>query len=257
MCSSEILVFGGTTEGKNTIRWLSELSLSFFYSTKTSTTVLLPAGSWGMKGIMSEEDIAAFCFSRNIRLIIDAAHPHAKKLHDNIYLASLKTGLPVLRVERELYPRKENPLICYVDSLHQLLEDRLIDNAERIVSLLGVNSVSLLHNNLAGKKIWYRILDQENSRKKALSCGVREKQILPAEKVDDFTDIHKLIVQRDIQLILTKESGVVGGFDRKCDLAVELGIPLLVLKRPRLPDFAQTVWCRDDFCQYLKTFFDS
>jgi precorrin-6A/cobalt-precorrin-6A reductase len=53
------------------------------------------------------------------------------------------------------------------------------------------------------------------------------------------------------QLILTKESGAVGGLGAKLEAAREMGIPIAVWNRPRV-NYSRVFGSPEDVLQYLK-----
>ena len=76
-----ILVFGGTTEGRKAAEVLEEAGSPYFYSTKTGEQDLTLQHGRRIDGALDAEAMQAFCRARDIRLIVDAAHPFAARLH--------------------------------------------------------------------------------------------------------------------------------------------------------------------------------
>lgn len=252
----DILLFGGTTEGKATANWLTDMGFTFYYSTRTPSKVVLPSGCEKLEGAMADKEMAEFCRSRKIKLIIDAAHPYAAELHQNIAKAGTVSGLPVVRVERGFMDHVEEPLIHYVDSLGEMVQCVKQLKAGRILSLMGVKSVPFLHQALEKQQVWYRILDQHSSWKMALASGVKEEQVLASMAFESLDDARAVIEQHKIQALLTKDSGFNGFFDQKIELAREYNIPLVVLKRPELPVYTSIVKCRSELRDFMQKHFE-
>ena len=105
-----ILVFGGTTEGRMTVKVLDESGAAYWYSTRSDTQEIQPAHGYHITGAMEVCEMAAFCHEHGIRLIIDAAHPFAINLHRNIIDLAGQIGTPVIRYDR-IYPPHEEDLI--------------------------------------------------------------------------------------------------------------------------------------------------
>ena len=80
-----ILVFGGTTEGRKAAEVLEEAGSPYFYSTKTGEQDLTLQHGRRIDGALDAEAMQAFCRARDIRLIVDAAHPFAARLHQTIF----------------------------------------------------------------------------------------------------------------------------------------------------------------------------
>ena len=79
-----ILVFGGTTEGRKAVEALEEAGSRYFYSTRGDGQALDLVNGVHLKGDMRLSDMTAFCHDHDIRLLIDAAHPFAEALHENL-----------------------------------------------------------------------------------------------------------------------------------------------------------------------------
>lgn len=248
----KILLFGGTTEGKATANWLNDMGFTFFYSTKMPSKVTVAEGCEKLQGAMTAEEMALFCQSKAIELIIDAAHPYAYDLHQNIASAAGKLNLPVVRMERGFMEPVDDPLVTYVDSLEEMVETVGRKKEDRVLSLMGVKSVSHLHNALGTKHTWYRILDQASSWKLALESGVSEEHIIASRAFENLNDAKALIEEHQIQMMLTKDSGYNGLFDHKIELARQFNIPLVVLKRPPMPEYTRIVKCRADLRQFMQ-----
>ena len=93
-----ILIFGGTTEGRAAAKELEEAGSLYYYSTKRGEQQLALHHGVAISGAMEPPQIECFCKAHNIRLIVDAAHPFASQLHNNIALIASKLSIPVIRL---------------------------------------------------------------------------------------------------------------------------------------------------------------
>lgn len=107
-----ILIFGGTTEGRKVVAVCESAAKLFYYSTKTKSQKIETAHGSHITGGLDEKDIIDFCKEKAIKLIIDAAHPFAEVLHQNIAEASRELNIPVVRYERS-YPKHEKDLLWF------------------------------------------------------------------------------------------------------------------------------------------------
>ena len=88
-----ILVFGGTTEGRNAVEVLEEAGKPYYYSTKTGEQNITLHHGHRIDGALDEEAMQAFCREKDIRLIVDAAHPFASQLHSILQETLVSLGL--------------------------------------------------------------------------------------------------------------------------------------------------------------------
>ena len=79
---------------------LEESGSTFFYSTKTGEQDLTLHHGQRIDGALDGEVMLAFCKEQHIRMIIDAAHPFASRLHETIAQVSADLQIPVVRYER-------------------------------------------------------------------------------------------------------------------------------------------------------------
>ena len=92
-----ILVFGGTTEGRKAVEVLEEGGKAFYYSTKTGEQDITLHNGQRIDGALDGEAMRAFCQEHDIRLIVDAAHPFASRLHQTIAQVSEALDIPTIR----------------------------------------------------------------------------------------------------------------------------------------------------------------
>ncbi len=217
-----ILVFGGTTEGRKAVEVLEEAGASYYYSTKTGEQDITLHHGQRIDGALDEEAMLAFCREHSIKLIVDAAHPFASQLHHTIAQVSEQLNIPTIRYERIYPPRDES--ICWIDDYSQIPRD-----INSLLATTGVQSIAKLKPLEAeGIKVYHRILNRESSIALALKQGASNEQLCYYEDPNDIP------VKADA--ILLKESGMSGGFVEKVEAAKALGMRIVALKRPNLPN---------------------
>lgn len=222
-----ILLFGGTTEGRKAAEVLEEAGSAFYYSTKTGEQDITLHHGLRIDGAMDESAMLRFCDEHDIRLIIDAAHPFAQQLHQTIAAVSQRLNLPVVRYERIFPPRDEH--ILWIDRYEDL---RTLQPAT-ILATTGVQSISRLKPlETAGFRFLYRILPRESSVALAKAQGAADDQLC---YYHDDEDEVALLRRLRPDILLVKESGESGGFNKKTQAARSLGITVVALKRPTTP----------------------
>jgi cobalt-precorrin-5B (C1)-methyltransferase len=250
--TANILLFGGTTEGKAAANWLNDMGFSYHYSTKTPTSFRVHEGCQKLEQAMTTDDMMQFCRAQQINLIVDAAHPFAKDLHSNIHRCAHEQGIPHLRVERSFGAQSDSPQVHYVASLEEMTRHCHAKGYTKILSLMGVKSVGTLHRSLPERKLWYRILDRPLSWFEALNTGVEKQQVIASLQFDNLNDADSLIEEQGIEALLTKDSGHIGLIDQKIELAEKYQIPLIIMERPVIPEFTKIAKCRADLRQYME-----
>lgn len=224
-----ILIFGGTTEGRYTVKVCEEASKPFYYSTKNNLQEIPLANGIRLSGGLDQLSMPLFCKEKNIRLIIDAAHPFAINLHDTISKVSDDLNIPVIRYERNYVEDFEN--ILWFDSYDDAVDYLEKHKIEKLLALTGVNTISKFKRYWQNHFCWFRILDREDSRKIVEETGFPIENVLYYKQDNDEKALFEKLKP---QAIITKESGESGGFKEKIIAAQQLNIPVLVIKRPQL-----------------------
>lgn len=217
-----ILVFGGTTEGRRAIKALEAAGRPYFYSTKTGEQEVSMVHGRRTDGAMNADEIGRFCCENDIRLIVDAAHPFAARLHQTIADVSATLHLPIVRFER-IYPPRD-PDITWIDDYTEMPRD-----LRSLLVTTGVQSISRLLplQRETGMRLLFRILPRPSSIELAHRQGATDEQLCYYEEPTD--------IPADADAILLKESGLSGGFPEKVAAARQHGMKVIALRRPPLP----------------------
>ena len=233
-----ILIFGGTTEGRAAIDVCEQAARPYFYSTRGAEQEVVLAHGRRLARAMDADAIACFCRDEAIGLIIDAAHPFATQLHANIGLAAERVGLPVVRYERVYPPRDADITWCsdYDDAVRRLQAA----GVERLLALTGVQTIDRLRPYWQEHDCWFRILDRESSVRIATASGFPASRLVAYNNCDTATLIGRLRPQA----IITKESGLSGGFAEKVAAARAVGVRVFAIVRPPLPYVSRLADCR-------------
>lgn len=230
-----ILVFGGTTEGKQVLAALSAASLPCWYSSKIKIDVTLPAGAQYRYGAFTPETLETFCREQRITSIVHASHPFAAVLHTTIGSVSKRLSIPVIRFERQYPEIPAHPLVRYADSYEAVLAALCRENLEPVLSLTGVQTIIRWQPYWQQKKMYCRILPRDTSLAIARESGFPEEQLLlsfPGKTVEEEL---QLLQHTGVQAVVTKESGESGFLSVKVAAAIAAGIPLYIIRRPALP----------------------
>jgi cobalt-precorrin-5B (C1)-methyltransferase len=236
-----ILVFGGTTEGRKAVEVLEEAGTTYYYSTRSDEQKIDLVHGVHLTGGMEVPEMIACCREHNIRLIVDAAHPFAEDLHRNLLFLAMHIQAPIIRYNRIYPPRDSDFIWCkdFDDAIRQLEENHI----ERLLALTGVGTIGRLSAFWEKhESCWFRILNRRASHYVAKANRFPEERLVYYESLrvgegssgitDDTSD---LIRDLHPQAIITKESGLSGGFTEKVEAARQAGIKVFVVERPDYP----------------------
>lgn len=184
-----ILILGGTTEGRNAVRIADEAGKPYYYSTRGEEQDVPAHHGIRLTGAMDAAAMNAFCREKEIRLIVDAAHPFAVQLHHTIAGVAEQLDIPVIRYERIYPPRDEDIIWCedYEDAIKEL-------KAKGVRRLLALTSEE-------------RTTKEEESLQPDtyfISCGMRKHHF------DTFVTLYSLIIHKRFTFHLTPSKGKRG-----------------------------------------------
>lgn len=233
-----LLIFGGTTEGRLAVEVAEESGKSFFYSTKSELQQIVLHNGRRLSGIMTKDDIIAFCHENNIRCIVDAAHPFAENLHLAIAGASLQTNIPVVRLQRNFGHRIKGAVYCddYEDAVRKLFSH----GVRCLLALSGANTIVKLKSFWLENETFFRILPRKESIDLARVHGFPESNLIYYG--NNAVDMSLPTVEEEMAVIsavcpdaiITKESGESGGFGAKIEAARRMGVKIFVISHPQI-----------------------
>ena len=247
-----ILVFGGTTEGRRAVKALEAAGRPYFYSTKTGEQEVAMVHGIRTDGAMNADEMGDFCRRNDIRLIVDAAHPFASRLHRTIADVASSIGLPVVRFER-IYPPRD-PDITWIEDYRDIpVEELLRQPHPTLLATTGVQSIVRLRwLEERGIRVMYRILNRESSlhiARQAIPDGLRvvdgDALDFPLPATEEYLWVSRNYTpplqggsgdgSAESTFLLLKESGLSGGFLEKVTTARSCGMHIIALKRPPMP----------------------
>lgn len=250
----QILLFGGTTEGKNLTEFLEEKKIPTLVCTATPYGAqVLPQDMKHVRVLSGRLDVPQMkklFTALSPRLVIDATHPFAKEVSANIAAAAKKTGVRLIRVKREETP--EIPGAAYFDSARDAAE--FLDRTEgNILLTTGSKDLPVFTGQIREtERLYARVLP--HSAEAARKAGIAEDHILTGEGPFATEENVKHIEETQARFLVSKDSGKEGGLPEKVRAAERTGCALLVIRRPEEPERAVSESrCRKELCELLDT----
>lgn len=233
---TEVVLFGGTTEGRELARLLTEKKIPTLVcvATEYGREQLFPAEEMTVRcGRLDAREMAALLRREAPRLVIDATHPYAVEVSRNIRAACGECGLRCLRVRREEQPAEGCALFCGTDALVAWLNRQ----PGVIFSSLGAKEAAAL-TAVRGfeTRVWLRILPAPAGLSDCLALGYPAQHILCMQ--GPFSEEMNAAMFRatGAEILITKASGEAGGFSEKIAAARRRGVCVAVLMRPEEPE---------------------
>lgn len=221
-----VLVLGGTSEARALAIALDEAGVSFVSSLAGRVSApRLPVGEVRIGGFGGVDGLSAF-LEGGITHVVDATHPFAETMSANAVAASDRAGVPLVRLARPGWEaRPDSGTWTWVDSL---------DDARVAAEGLGDRPfVTTGRQTLAAYERW-RDRDVLVRVVEAVGEGVpRGWTIIRDRGPYSVGGELALLREHRIDVLTTKNSG--GDYtSAKLDACAELGVPVVVVHRPRV-----------------------
>ena len=168
------------------------------------------------------------------KAIVDATHPFASKMSEQLIEISTQLNLPYLRYERLKSSIEEKDI--FVCSSIEEAAKKAIAIGSRIFLATGAKALEeILAAEMANTKVWFaRVTADPDFIQTAIASGIPLSRICAMQGPFSAAFNEELWKQWQIDCVVTKESGDAGGFQSKLLAARKLQIPLIVIQRPKI-----------------------
>lgn len=262
MC--KIWIFGGTTEGRLLAEYCSRekieawVSVASEYGEELLQEELMESGNAGnpdlnhntclakknlktvqassvikvLRGRMDRYQMEEFIRNQGIHLVIDATHPHARLVSEEIQEACGRTGVRLERCLRAEGEQNKARDWVEVDSIQEAVSF-LSSVSGVIFATTGSKELEVLCQIPDyQKRVYARVLPTSNVLKKCEKLGITGSHLI-AIQGPFSTEMNTLFLrQTKAEWLLTKDSGRAGGFQEKVEAARENGTRVVVIRRP-------------------------
>ncbi|GAA3549420.1 cobalt-precorrin-6A reductase [Amycolatopsis ultiminotia] len=227
-----VLVLGGTAEARALAAQLHEHGAAVVSSLAGRVAQpRLPVGDVRVGGFGGVEGLTAWLREHEVRAIVDATHPFAERIATNAFHAAHAADVPLLRLARPGWQPGAG------DRWHWAA-----DLAEAAAVLPGLGTRAFLTSGRQGlaafaglDALWFliRCVDPPGPPLP------RHHEVLLARGPYEVPAERDLITGRGIDVLVTKDSGGTMTV-AKLTAARELGLPVLVVRRPPRPSTTET-----------------
>lgn len=225
--TARILLLGGVTEALAIARRLGPrhvYSLAGIGRVPQGLECQVRVGGYG--GV---EGLTRYLREAGITLLIDATHPYAAQISRNAASAARNAGIPCWALRRPAWQAQAGDDWREVEDWAGLIE--ALKPFRRPLFTLGREPLQHL-DEIPPEQFWtLRALE---------ACPGNERcEVIGARGPFHIEDERALFQRRHIDVLISKNSGSVAT-EPKLEVARELGVPVLVLKRPTLPEVDRT-----------------
>ncbi len=231
----EILIFAGTTEGRELSEHLVEegIAHTLCVATEYGKIVLHEHPLIKIhKGRMNQDEIKSYIETGDFLAVVDATHPYAEVITQNIKTVMKNMDIPYIRLKRENSVSSGYEKIQYFKDSFSCA--KALEKIEGNVLLTtGSKELSVFVEYIDRKeRLYVRVLPGIESLQLCMDCGIAGKQILALQGPFTTQMNEAMLQQYHIKCLVTKASGNAGGYKEKLNAAEKMGIPVFVIGCP-------------------------
>lgn len=246
----KLCVFAGTTEGRELAQFLAQQPVSALICVATDYgQSLLPSGENLRISAqrMDQAQMEALLRKERFDLVVDATHPYACVVTDNIFAACTATGTEYLRLLRSDADAAADTL--FFPDIASVCT--YLDKTEGSI-LLTTGSKELAQFSALkhfADRVYARVLPMPDSLELCRQAGVQPSHIFAMQGPFSTQMNLALLHGANIRFLVSKASGAAGGFAEKLEAAAEAKVQMLVIGRPPQRQGLSLSQCIDSLCQ--------
>lgn len=237
---TSVMVMAGTKDAALIIKKLKENGNFKVLATTTTQYGADIAKAAGadvvLSGKLDIDGLKDLIKKSNIEVLIDATHPFAASATRNAIKASETLEINYLRFERPNLKIEDSHLIHKVFSFEDAALKALQLTHGRVLHLAGVSTLDTVVKKIDPSKLWVRVLPSVDSVKKCHKLGLKQENIIAMQGTFSKYFNKALMEEFSISTIITKESGEIGGTSSKIEAALDLGLNIIIVMRPKVEE---------------------
>ena len=232
---SKILIFAGTTEGRRLAEVLSGKNIECIVCVATEYgNEIMPelCGITKRIGRLDATQIAQLISEEKIETVIDATHPFATVVSENIKQACDCLKVKYMRLKRDTSAGMyTDDITIFSDS--KACAKALEETRGNILLTTGSKELPIYcQNEQVKERLYVRVLPGQESMSICVAQDINKSRIIAMQGPFSQKLNEALIEQFDIKYLVTKESGRVGGLDEKILAAKNCGIDTYLIGSP-------------------------
>lgn len=233
---SDVLIFGGTTEGRE---------LAIFCDSLRIPTILCVATEYGKEVLptfkfvkvsdkrLNIDEIISIIENNDILYVIDATHPYAYEVSKNIAAAisQLEREVKLLKIKREDMDIALNGTLEFSSNAEAV--SYLLNTDGNILLTTGSKEIAAFSE--LSYRIFPRVLPSVDSINACISVGISSKNIIAMQGPFSKNLNEAIIKEFDCKYLVSKLSGRSGGFEEKIEAAKNTDcIPIIIMPKTEI-----------------------
>ncbi|GGE13235.1 precorrin-6A reductase [Marinithermofilum abyssi] len=187
-------------------------------------------------GRLDAEKMAELIREQGCSKVVDASHPFAEEASKNAMEAARKVGVRYIRYERPAGRYGNHPRLKVVPSYEQAAEEAAKQPGV-VMLTTGSKTLQIFAERLLPHpevRLVARMLPRRENMEKCEALGLEQKNIIAMQGPFGEELNRALYRHYGVTTVITKESGKEGSVDEKIGSALDMGLNVILIARPRL-----------------------
>lgn len=236
-----IFLLGGTKDATNIIRHIKESYDAHILTTTTTEYGSRLASEAGSDDTIArpllKDEIIDIIKKDEFDILIDATHPFAEHITQTSSSIARELKMPYIRFERPAINLEDMDTshIRYAESFDdagKLIENEIPEG--NVLHFAGANTMADVVRHVSVDRFYPRILKVESSIEKCNALNIDPDHIIEMTGAATKEENIDLIEKYGASVMITKESGEIGGVIEKIEAANETDIAVIMIKRPKI-----------------------
>ena len=235
----KVLVFAGTTEGRELAELLadSNIKCSVCVATDYALELMNDKRLDVHCGRLTEEEMEVLMRDGKFDVVVDATHPYAQIVSQNVRQAADKESISLIRLRRSTESAEEG-FVSF--KTHEECSAWLSFQTGNILLTTGSKDLgSYAKNETIKNHLFVRVLPGEESIRLCTANGITGRQIIAMQGPFSAQMNECILREYSIDWMVTKISGHAGGFEEKVEAAKKAGVGVCAILPP-LENVCQT-----------------
>lgn len=229
----KIFILGGTTEGRILAEYLIGKDVEVWLSVATDygkEQMHHTEGIYLIEERLDERAMLQLLKEKQFDCVLDATHPYAQLVTQNIKSACEKVGVLYKRIIRESYDKEEG--IYYFDNVAEIVHFLSQVEGDVLLTTGSKDLASFTLLNHYEQRLYVRMLPMPKGIEIAISLGYQMSHLICMQGPFSYEMNKALLRHVKAKYLVTKDSGDIGGMQDKVRAAKALGVEVICLTRP-------------------------
>lgn len=239
---SEVIIFGGTTEGRLLAEYCAEMKIG---------AVVCVVSGYGQQVLqkspwlkisqkpMTRQEMVDMIREESPQMVLDATHPYAAVVTENVTVACLDTDTKYIRISREESVDMDmtgQDQVLWMDSVDAAVEFLMMTEGTVFVTTGSKELRVFTRIPDYKERIYARVLPGSENLNLCESLGICGKHVIGMQGPFSREMNRAMLRHTGAKYLVTKEAGAAGGFAEKIESAKECGVISVVIGRPKKPE---------------------